>query len=115
MVAVGFVGQRLDRSLGQFCGLFETLELLGLGVDQVGGVDAERLDRHRSAHRPQRAAGVERGIEIAAMERAPRILKRGRERGGVQLRSEEHTSALQTLMRNSYAVFCLKKKNNNKH
>src|SRR3546814_1445089 len=27
------------------------------------------------------------------------------------LRSEEHTSELQSLMRNSYAVFCLKKKN----
>src|SRR3546814_10014654 len=27
-------------------------------------------------------------------------------------RSEEHTSELQSLMRNSYAVFCLKKKNN---
>src|SRR3546814_9047669 len=26
-------------------------------------------------------------------------------------RSEEHTSELQSLMRNSYAVFCLKKKN----
>src|SRR3546814_2531594 len=34
-------------------------------------------------------------------------------------RSEEHTSELQSLMRTSYAVFCLKKKNNitkyNKH
>src|SRR3546814_3996667 len=29
-------------------------------------------------------------------------------------RSEEHTSELQSLMRNSYAVFCLKKKNNTK-
>src|SRR3546814_10279103 len=29
------------------------------------------------------------------------------------LRSEEHTSELQSLMRISYAVFCLKKKNNN--
>src|SRR3546814_8358478 len=28
-------------------------------------------------------------------------------------RSEEHTSDLQSLMRNSYAVFCLKKKNTN--
>src|SRR3546814_10222127 len=27
-------------------------------------------------------------------------------------RSEEHTSELQSLMRNSYAVFCLKTKNN---
>src|SRR3546814_1287652 len=30
-------------------------------------------------------------------------------------RSEEHTSELQSLMRISYAVFCLKKKQNNKH
>src|SRR3546814_8834584 len=29
------------------------------------------------------------------------------------LRSEEHTSELQSLMRISYAVFCLKKKNRN--
>src|SRR3546814_5014257 len=27
-----------------------------------------------------------------------------------RIRSEEHTSELQSLMRNSYAVFCLKKK-----
>src|SRR3546814_4371053 len=31
------------------------------------------------------------------------------------LRSEEHTSELQSLMRISYAVFCLKKKNNTTH
>src|SRR3546814_10533884 len=30
-------------------------------------------------------------------------------------RSEEHTSELQSLMRISYAVFCLKKKTNNIH
>src|SRR3546814_4593274 len=30
-------------------------------------------------------------------------------------RSEEHTSELQSLMRTSYAVFCLKKKTNNRH
>src|SRR3546814_1958061 len=34
---------------------------------------------------------------------------------GIHRRSEEHTSELQSLMRNSYAVFCLKKKNNNKN
>src|SRR3546814_9503060 len=35
--------------------------------------------------------------------------------GGVPIkRSEEHTSELQSLMRISYAVFCLKKKKNNK-
>src|SRR3546814_2573385 len=30
---------------------------------------------------------------------------------GAEVRSEEHTSELQSLMRISYAVFCLKKKN----
>src|SRR3546814_10527271 len=33
---------------------------------------------------------------------------------GVQQRSEEHTSELQSLMRISYAVFCLKKKKKKK-
>src|SRR3546814_7424795 len=32
-------------------------------------------------------------------------------RPGIFVRSEEHTSELQSLMRISYAVFCLKKKN----
>src|SRR3546814_4298253 len=36
-------------------------------------------------------------------------------RGPATLRSEEHTSELQSLMRISYAVFCLKKKNENTH
>src|SRR3546814_6529916 len=34
---------------------------------------------------------------------------------GKSRRSEEHTSELQSLMRTSYAVFCLKKKNKTKH
>src|SRR3546814_9149233 len=33
--------------------------------------------------------------------------------GAVEDRSEEHTSELQSLMRTSYAVFCLKKKTHN--
>src|SRR3546814_1135341 len=33
----------------------------------------------------------------------------------VEVRSEEHTSELQSLMRISYAVFCLKKKTNTQH
>src|SRR3546814_5529109 len=36
-----------------------------------------------------------------------------RRRGPALARSEEHTSELQSLMRNSYAVFCLKKKKKN--
>src|SRR3546814_5317701 len=34
------------------------------------------------------------------------------EQCGIPIRSEEHTSELQSLMRISYAVFCLKKKKN---
>src|SRR3546814_3352565 len=34
---------------------------------------------------------------------------------GMSARSEEHTSELQSLMRISYAVFCLKKKKNKQH
>src|SRR3546814_1913996 len=36
-------------------------------------------------------------------------------RGGEGVRSEEHTSELQSLMRISYAVFCLKTKQPTKH
>src|SRR3546814_8937253 len=35
--------------------------------------------------------------------------------GDEERRSEEHTSELQSLMRTSYAVFCLKKKTNNRN
>src|SRR3546814_13370306 len=40
-----------------------------------------------------------------------RAERRGVHRAPLQHRSEEHTSELQSLMRISYAVFCLKKKN----
>src|SRR3546814_3100690 len=36
-----------------------------------------------------------------------------RQRSEHQIRSEEHTSELQSLMRTSYAVFCLKQKKHN--
>src|SRR3546814_9939182 len=54
------------------------------------------------------------GIE-AAIDNAARVIADARAKG----RSEEHTSELQSLMRISYAVFCLKKTNthdsNQKH
>src|SRR3546814_3577057 len=40
----------------------------------------------------------------------PALFRLGVATGGAPLRSEEHTSELQSLMRISYAVFCLKKK-----
>src|SRR3546814_7645920 len=46
----------------------------------------------------------------APTRRFPRIAPRASSSGSA--RSEEHTSERQSLMRISYAVFCLKKKNN---
>src|SRR3546814_5061243 len=56
------------------------------------------------------------GQSLLAARRRPRRARRARrgappDRERVWLRSEEHTSELQSLMRISYAVFCLKKKN----
>src|SRR3546814_6120648 len=48
---------------------------------------------------------AEDGIEFTPAERAAAI-------GAASLRSEEHTSELQSPMRISYAVLCLKKKTN---
>src|SRR3546814_7874143 len=49
---------------------------------------------------------------LTAGELGATILKALVERSGIdpERRSEEHTSELQSLMRNPYAVFCLKKK-----
>src|SRR3546814_9101242 len=62
--------------------------------------------------RRQRARGGDQIGAPALREMIPRRLHRtvgGAERLH-ELRSEEHTSELQSLMRISYAVFCLKKK-----
>src|SRR3546814_3069695 len=49
-------------------------------------------------------------INAAGLSDFDRVLREVRTIDGVT-RSEEHTSELQSLMRISYAVFCLKKKN----
>src|SRR3546814_10030723 len=51
---------------------------------------------------PGRTMRTARAIGLAAVDRLPPLKRRF-------MRSEEHTSELQSLMRNSYAVFCLKK------
>src|SRR3546814_5604476 len=64
-----------------------------------------RLDDHRAAGRQRRRAlAGDHGVgEVPRRDR--------RYHADRLLRSEEHTSELQSLMRISYAVFCLKKKN----
>src|SRR3546814_3730669 len=71
------------------------------------GADLDRLRRNHAVLADDiddlaRLVGLHRGG--GDQQRARRLACR---------RSEEHTSELQSLMRISYAVFCLKKKNNN--
>src|SRR3546814_9958370 len=49
-----------------------------------------------------------RAGEVGLLVQAADAADDGRQK--IQARSEEHTSELQSLMRSSYAVFCLKKK-----
>src|SRR3546814_6535157 len=60
-------------------------------------------------HGPLRAAALHRRARDHGADAADVRVRRTR-----RARSEEHTSELQSLMRISYAVFCLKKKKNNK-
>src|SRR3546814_1889508 len=66
----------------------------------------------RRAHGYRRTA---RHAEKTADRCSSGLLRRRRVRARDVRRSEEHTSELQSLMRISYAVFCLKKKNIKTH
>src|SRR3546814_7304909 len=95
---------------------YTTLFRSGIGAAGAGGVG-----RSAAGDRAVRGAGqrqVDAGGGIAA--------KAGKRRGSRRCpfhrrsvsdagRSEEHTSELQSLMRISYAVFCLKKKKNRQY
>src|SRR3546814_3532568 len=68
------------------------------------GAPAAAIDAARRALDSDRMGYWE---SAALQERLARLY---RERYGIETRSEEHTSELQSLMRISYAVFSLKKK-----
>src|SRR3546814_4980781 len=76
-----------------------------------------RLHLALGDHRPGAHRGVNlvaRAVEEAGVDKDDAVPHRfdagGQIGAGAALRSEEHTSELQSLMRTSYAVFCLKKK-----
>src|SRR3546814_2866051 len=68
-------------------------------------------------HRRGLAGGGRRGLGFGLGKRREGQCGKDKAGGDRQrsrhIRSEEHTSELQSLMRISYAVFCLKKKNKN--
>src|SRR3546814_2409945 len=84
---------------------------LGLPLVERGGARGRGVvltDHGQSLHQHARAIfALERTAMADIRERVE--LRSGVLRVGAS-RSEEHTSELQSLMRNSYAVFCLKKK-----
>src|SRR3546814_2391231 len=96
------------------------------------GMQTDGLGDRPATHAPfgervKHAADLDRAAALRGRpaERSP-ATRRGRQRCRPLFRvfrpllrfcarSEEHTSELQSLMRISYAVFCLKKKNKNKY
>src|SRR3546814_3718740 len=95
--------------------LFRSLGVLGdhgeAALDDVRIEGQQLLDTvdvvdHDSAHGDQ--VVEQRGqVDLVDLDEGAQLIDRAR----TLVRSEEHTSELQSLMRISYAVFCLKKKN----
>src|SRR3546814_5818523 len=85
---------------------------LGAAGDFVPGIQAGLLRAGRvlllERDPPARRAVAHAGEDVDDRALAVQAIEAGRPRRPV--RSEEHTSELQSLMRISYAVFCLKKK-----
>src|SRR3546814_9761927 len=79
------------------------------------------LDRHaakdrgflRQIAKPPNGAAIHRQIgDVGPIKEYPAVIRLHQPHHRIETRSEEHTSELQSLMRISYAVSCLKKKNN---
>src|SRR3546814_5262562 len=83
----------------------DTLETLAISeaVSPAGGAHADS-EVDQAGHRRPRSPKNETGHSVG---------HRGKGLRSSDHRSEEHTSELQSLMRISYAVFCLKKQNKN--
>src|SRR3546814_6344650 len=108
---VGLVGDKTDRARHRTCAVKRALRSRErFDAREVIGVDIERALNRRDRH------FVEIGADRRQRRRMIGVLAR-RDAAEINLaepwRSEEHTSELQSLMRTSYAVFCLQKKTQN--
>src|SRR3546814_8116270 len=100
----------------------ETLLALSLNLVRDGRIGMNRLFALLTAN-PAKILGIEAG-DFATGSAAdiifidpdtPWQVDSDKMAASAGNRSEEHTSELQSLIRISYAVFCLKKKNKNTH
>src|SRR3546814_4402519 len=90
--------------------VLDGLEVVGSGM--VAGRDENLVSSLGASLRASQIAGALDAVRTMSIEYANIRVQFGRPIGkfqAVQQRSEEHTSELQSLMRRSYAVFCLKK------
>src|SRR3546814_4023703 len=97
-------GDRMDYTLQKAVELGVTRIVPLLSSRSVVRLDAERMDKKLEHWR---------GVIVSACEQSGRTLIPSLNEPAALLtwlRSEEHTSELQSLMRISYAVFCLKNK-----
>src|SRR3546814_4671928 len=97
-----FVGRRIARPLSDLTRSAEQFAIAGAAqpVEERGPGDVRRLITAFNAMRARL---------LAMLDEKDRML--GAIGHDLRTRSEEHTSEIQSLMRISYAVFCLKKKN----
>src|SRR3546814_727158 len=110
-------GKAFKRRGKRVCG-----EIRPEGVDEqqfgIGRLPEHEIGKTNLARgadnqvRRRQVAGVQKGVDVRRLDLVgvyPARPGGGGDRAGRPHRSEEHTSELQSLMRISYAVFCLKK------
>src|SRR3546814_10577899 len=92
------------------------MDPVGLGQTLVGVavLAPVLLEVREGDFRPVAQLDHDRGVGRRLSAALPLVAVRGL-RAGCIARSEEHTSELQSLMRISYAVFCLKTKKQQKY
>src|SRR3546814_9748864 len=84
-------------------------------VDPIAEKKDRRAERHTDRGRGQHMAPVDAAETVGQIAAKPGADDPRDANGDAEhQRSEEHTSELQSLMRISYAVFCLKKKTTNR-
>src|SRR3546814_6279290 len=110
---IGQGAETVDHLGGEAFDLLAALKVVEATVERHAKVEVGHIifrQKDRGVDRDLRTEGVFGRLQpcMFGARRLDRLLKHRL----VKLeRSEEHTSELQSLMRNSYAVFCLNKKN----